>query len=349
MSSSTKRKVSHDPREIEPKQKRSSRLNRKLPGNHPRKYSTSTEAKMPKIVTSSSSTENAKLETLYSPNKGSLKVIKSHEDSENSNNKSTSSSKMSFWGSPEVSPGIEKLFNALNLCENSKSLIISINLCNIKSMIHLSNLELDERSSLSSRRDLRDSSLQDTIIKVLCLGKSFYNLIKENHGLHEDDVIAEHMIPTTFNEETEFFNDSNLNNLKRHHMTFYWKVCKDLLVYTDDSMSYDSLIGSTISNRFKKSASCDNKISSPSVLSHDTKASKVSEKANPHDFYPKNFNHAFLTKPDWFSIVIIGEDLLNGSKTMKMPSQNWLYLGKKLGMMMKSRSVSLYRMLKILV
>jgi hypothetical protein len=28
------------------------------------------------------------------------------------------------------------------------------------------------------------------------------------------------------------------------------------------------------------------------------------------------------------SIVIIGEDLLSGSKTMKMPSQNWLYLGK---------------------
>jgi hypothetical protein len=49
------------------------------------------------------------------------------------------------------------------------------------------------------------------------------------------------------------------------------------------------------------------------------------------------------------SIVIIGKDLLNGSKTMKMPSQNWLYLDKRLGMMMKSRSVDLYRMLKILV
>jgi hypothetical protein len=39
---------------------------------------------MPKMVKSSSSTEKAKLETLYSPNKGSPKVIKSHEDSENS-------------------------------------------------------------------------------------------------------------------------------------------------------------------------------------------------------------------------------------------------------------------------
>jgi hypothetical protein len=42
------------------------------------------------------------------------------------------------------------------------------------------------------------------------------NLIKENHGLHEDDVISEHMIPTTFNEETEFLSGSNLNSLKLH-------------------------------------------------------------------------------------------------------------------------------------
>jgi hypothetical protein len=96
MSSSAKREVSHDPREIELKHRRSSRLNRKHPFSHSRKSSTSTEAKMPKIVKSSSSTENPKLETLYSPNKGSPKVIKSHEDSDNSNNKSKSSSKMSI-------------------------------------------------------------------------------------------------------------------------------------------------------------------------------------------------------------------------------------------------------------
>jgi hypothetical protein len=90
--------------------------------------------------------------------------------------------KCPFWGSPDLSPGIEKLFNAMNRCENSKSLIISINLCNIKNMIHQSNSELDELSSLFSRRGLRDSSFQDTIIKVLWLVKSFLNLIKENHG-----------------------------------------------------------------------------------------------------------------------------------------------------------------------
>jgi hypothetical protein len=79
MSSSTKREVSHDPREIEPKQRRSSRLNRKHPDSHSRKSSTSTKAKMPKIVKSSSSTEKAKLETLTVLTKvtlSSLKVMK---------------------------------------------------------------------------------------------------------------------------------------------------------------------------------------------------------------------------------------------------------------------------------
>jgi hypothetical protein len=109
---------------------------------------------MPEIVKSSSSTEKAKLETIYSPNKRSPKVIKSHENKENGNNKSKASSKMSFWGSPDLCPAIEKLYSAMNLCDNSKSLIISINLCNIKNMIQLTNLELDELSSLFSRREL---------------------------------------------------------------------------------------------------------------------------------------------------------------------------------------------------
>jgi dynactin complex subunit len=133
----------------------------------------------------------------------------------------------------------------------------------------------------------------------LMLRKVIFNLIKENHGLREDDGIAEHMIPTTFHEETEFLSDSNLNNLKRHYMTFYRKVRKNFLDYIEDSMSHDSLIGFTISTRSKKSVSCASKISSPSVLSHDPKTSQVSEKDNPHDFYPKNFNHAFLPKPDF--------------------------------------------------
>jgi hypothetical protein len=63
---------------------------------------------------------------------------------------------MTFWGSPDLYPGIEKLFNAMNLCDNSKSLIIPIHLCTIKNMIHLSNLELDELSRFFMQ-NLRDS------------------------------------------------------------------------------------------------------------------------------------------------------------------------------------------------
>jgi hypothetical protein len=92
------------------------------------------------------------------------------------------------------------------------------------------------------------------------------------------------MIPTTFHDETEFLSDSKLNSLKRHYMTFYWKVRKDFLDHIEDSMSHDYLIGSTISTRSMKVFSCASKISSLSVLSHDTKTSKVSEKDNPHDF-----------------------------------------------------------------
>jgi hypothetical protein len=55
---------------------------------------------------------------------------------------------------------------------------------------HLSNLELDELSSLFSRKDSRNSNFQDTIIKVLCLEKSIFKLIKESHRLREDDDIA---------------------------------------------------------------------------------------------------------------------------------------------------------------
>jgi hypothetical protein len=73
------------------------------------------------------------------------------------------------------------------------------------------------------------------------------------------------------------------------------------------------LIGSTIITRSKKNIS----FSSPSVLSHDTNASKVSEKANPHDFYPKHFNHAFLLKPDY-------EGYRNNAKKQFEENQNYV-------------------------
>jgi hypothetical protein len=52
------------------------------------------------------------------------------------------------------------------------------------------------------------------------LRKVIFNLIKENHGLHEADVIAERMVAPKFNEEAGFFSDSNLNSLKLYEMTF---------------------------------------------------------------------------------------------------------------------------------
>jgi hypothetical protein len=66
-----------------------------------------------------------------------------------------------------------------------------------------------------------------------------------------------------------------------------------------DILHYIGIVvkGFIISTRSKMSVSYASKISFSSVLSHDTKTSKVSEKANPHDFYLKNFNHAFLPKP----------------------------------------------------
>jgi hypothetical protein len=96
------------------------------------------------------------------------------------------------------------------------------------------------------------------------------------------------MIPTTFHEETELLSDSNLNNLKLHYMTFYWKVRKDVLDYIEDSMSHDSLIGPTISTRFKKSVFCVSEVYSPSVLSYDTKTSR-------HQKYQRKTMHMILS------------------------------------------------------
>jgi hypothetical protein len=102
-----------------------------------------------------------------------------------------------------------------------------------------------------------------------------------------------------FYVETEFLSEDNMCNLRRHYMSCYWKVRKDFLDYVEDSMSHDSLIGSIISTRSQMNISCDSKLSSPSVLSNDTKTSKVSKNADTLDFYPKHLNHAFTPKPDF--------------------------------------------------
>ena len=54
---------------------------------------------------------------------------------------------MPFWGSPDLSVEIKAIFTTMDLSDNSKSLIISMNICNMKNMIQLSNLDLHDLSN----------------------------------------------------------------------------------------------------------------------------------------------------------------------------------------------------------
>jgi hypothetical protein len=111
--------------------------------------------------------------------------------------------------------------------------------------------------------------------------------------------VPNNFIPDTFKQETDLLDEERMSMLKRHYMACYWKLRKNFLDNLEDSMSQDSLIGSTISSRSRKNISCTRKTSLPSVLSQDTKTSKESERSTKHDFYPKNLNHASLPKPDF--------------------------------------------------
>jgi hypothetical protein len=239
---------------------------------------------MHKIIKSASSIEKQRLDILPNHKKASPKVTKGHEDSHS--NKSKASAKASFWGSLDISSGIEKLFEVMGLYNKSKTLIKSKHLCSIKNIIQLSNSELHDLGKMFSCQDLRDSVFQDSIIKVLCLGECFKTLIKEKYGLDNDDVdVTELLILSTFDEETNFLG--------------YWQIRKDFLNYLDDFTTQDSLIGSTISTTSKKHQSSVSNASTPSVLSNNTEISKTSAKSNVHDFYPKHLNHAFMLKPDF--------------------------------------------------
>jgi hypothetical protein len=109
MSSPTRKGATHNPREVDQGPRRSTKIMRKQPGNHPRRPQklqtkrpvTSKDVKMPKIVKSPSSSQNQKLDILHSPKKNNPTVIKSQEDSLSM--KSNLSSKKSFCGSPDIS------------------------------------------------------------------------------------------------------------------------------------------------------------------------------------------------------------------------------------------------------
>jgi hypothetical protein len=142
------------------------------------------------------------LDILSNPKKANSTATKSHQDSHSNN--SDASAKASFWGSPDMSSRIEKLFEVMGLFNKSKTLVISMHLCSIKNIIKLSNLDLHDLGNMFSRQDLRDSVFEDSIIKVLCLGECFKTLIKEKSGLDNDAHVTEQLIPSTFDEETNF-------------------------------------------------------------------------------------------------------------------------------------------------
>jgi hypothetical protein len=174
MSLATKKGVTQNPRDVDRGLRRSTRINKKQTGEHARKTEdrqkkksiSSTDTKMPKIVKSTSSIEKQKLDILPNPKKDSPTNIKSHQDSHSNNSKA--SAKASFWRSPDMSSGIEKLFEVMGLYNKSKTLIISMNLCSINNIIQLSTLNVHDLGNMFSHQDLRDSVFQDSIIKVLC-------------------------------------------------------------------------------------------------------------------------------------------------------------------------------------
>jgi hypothetical protein len=85
-----------------------------------------------------------------------------------------------------------------------------------------------------SRQDLRDSVFQDSIIKVICLGKCFKMLIKEKSGSDDDADVTEQFIPSTFEEEINFPSPENIETLRIHYMARYWQIRKDFLNYLED-------------------------------------------------------------------------------------------------------------------
>jgi hypothetical protein len=140
----------------------------------------------------------------------------------------------------------------MGLDEKSKSLIISMNLCCIKNMIQLSELDFHDVVNLFPRQDLHESVFQDSVIKVLYLGRSFELLIKEKAGLDEQTDVAKSLIPSTFEDETSFLDEDGMSKLKEYYMASYWKMRNHFVDYLKDLVAQDYLTGSTISTSSKK-------------------------------------------------------------------------------------------------
>jgi hypothetical protein len=192
-STSPTSEVSHDPKDTLQGPRKSSRIKNRQLKQTSKASVTSRDSKAPKIIKSSSPSEKYKLSSLSTPKKGSHKNDHGSDD-----NKSNSTSKTSFWGSPDIFVGMNKLFKVIKSNEDSKLLLISMDLGNVGNMIQLSDPDLHDATSLFSRQDLRNPNFQDSIIKILCLGKCLKLVLREIHGLEEHDDIAGQLIPSTF-------------------------------------------------------------------------------------------------------------------------------------------------------
>jgi hypothetical protein len=109
-----------------------------------------------------------------------------------------------------------------------------MDLVNVRNMIQLSDLDIHDIISLFSRQDLRDPHFQDSIIKILCLGKCSKLVLKEIHGLVEHDNIPIKLNPSIFSEETTVLDADNMIIIKRHSMRCYVQLRKELLDYLED-------------------------------------------------------------------------------------------------------------------
>jgi hypothetical protein len=167
--------IYNDPRDaMQADPRNSSRIrNKQLMQTSMRSFS-SKESRAPKIIKSLSSSEKSKLASLHTPKKGS------HKNDDSDDSKSISSSKILFCGYPDLSRGIEKLFELIKLHEDSMLLLTSMDLGNDRNMIQLSDQELHDVTSIFSRQDLRDSSFQDSIIKSYAM-ESVSNLTSRKY------------------------------------------------------------------------------------------------------------------------------------------------------------------------
>jgi hypothetical protein len=122
--------------------------------------------------------------------------------------------------------------------DNSRQMILFLDLCRIKNLMKLFNLELHELFNLFSRKKLYDSVFQDSIIVSLKCSKL---LIKKKFGLDEHTDPPDKSIPSTFEEETYLLDSETMLILKRPNVTHYRQLRKELLNHLDDSMTHDFL------------------------------------------------------------------------------------------------------------